>query len=88
MITEKIKKAFLVGAASLGLLVVGTLPAAAEYNASTTESLITTSVETIGDGIYTSASSILTAILPYAVGLICIFIAVAMAIRWMRRSVG
>lgn len=88
MVIEKIKKAFLVGAASLGLLVMGALPTFAAYNASTTEALISTSVETIGDGIYASASSILTAILPYAVGLICIFIAVAMAIRWMRRSVG
>jgi len=88
MISATVKK-FLVGVALAAVVFVGSVsPTLAAYNASTTEQLITDNVAVVGDGIYTSATGILTAILPYAIGLMCVFLAVHMAVRWLRRSVG
>jgi hypothetical protein len=65
--------------------VVATVATAfAAYDNASTTAAIAANVDTVGTNFITNASAALTAVLPYAIGMLCIFLAVHLAMRWMR----
>ncbi|MFA6376667.1 MAG: hypothetical protein WCX69_04685 [Candidatus Paceibacterota bacterium] len=85
-ISNRVKAAIAGLTLSLGAAVVGVGQAFAAYDNASTTAAIGTNIDTLGGNFITNASAALTAVLPYAVGLISIFLAVHLGLRWMKKA--